>query len=103
MAWNISTHDACKGQPPHTVYAATTASTTALAAKSTRKYLLLQNNSATDIFFRLDAGTAHATDGTSLKLAASGGSFEMTVYVSVAALTVIHAGVGTKNLTIVEG
>ena len=76
----------------------TAVSTTLLPAKR-RAYLLLQNNSGSDIFIRLDGGTAVA-DATSFKVV-SGGSLELTTYLSSLAVTGIVSA-GTEDLTYLE-
>ena len=100
MARHIAIIEPARNTRTCTVYAVTTISTIALAADSGRKKITLQNNSDTAIHFRTDGGTASTSDGKSLVLAASGGSWSEDINIPMGAITAIHGGVGTKNLTI---
>jgi len=74
-----------------------------LAANTSRKYLLLQNNSAVDVYVNLSGAAAVAgAAGGALKVAASGGTFEMNSTVITGALTAISAGAAT-SLLVIEG
>lgn len=76
-------------------------STTALASNAARKYLLIQNHSARNMWFSF-TGPA-TTAKPSLKLIA-GTSFVMEgVYVSTQAVTTIREGGNDADFTIVEG
>ena len=82
----------------------TSSSTTIIAANAARSYLLIQNNSDTDIFINLTGSTASTSDSSSFKIAASGGSLELRQWVPVGAVTGIHTSSGnTKVLTVLEG
>lgn len=75
-------------------------STAVLAANSSRSYVLIQNISDTDIYFRFgdDATTS------SFLLVANGGSWESPGLVCpTAAINAIHASTGTKALAVLEG
>ena len=98
MARNLAIFLPGMGSGTQAAYTTTTSSSTAVAANSSRRYLLIQNNSDTDIYIRLDGGTAHATNGTSFKIAASGGSLELTTWVPTGIITAINAS-GSKVLT----
>ena len=101
MARHIAVFEPARSAGTHSTYAVTTASTTAIAANSTRRYLLIQNNSDTDIYIHLTAGTVTTANG--FKIAASGGSLDLTSYQLTGAITAIHGGSGTKTLTFFEG
>ena len=82
----------------------TDASTTIIAANPTRNYLLIQNNSDTDIWINLTGGTASTSNSSSFKVASAGGSLELRSWVTVSAVTGIHTSSGnTKVLTVLEG
>lgn len=79
----------------------TTTSAQLLAAKASRRYLLIQNNDATgDIFVRLDGVAATLTNGVKI---AAGGSYELTNYVPTGAITAIGSIASNANIVIVEG
>lgn len=72
-----------------------------LAAKSNRRYLLVQNNDAAgDIYLRLDGGAA--TSATGIKITA-GGSYEVTGYAPTGAITAIGSVASNANIITVEG
>ena len=86
------------------IFGVTDATTTAKAANSTRKYLLIQNDSNQAIYIKIGAA-AVLNDG--ILLAASGGSFEMSYLkgnLDTRVVNAIHAAAGqTKNLLGIEG
>lgn len=90
------------GAATHATGGVTTSSATVLASNTSRKYLIIQNVSDTDVWINIAGGTATAA-APSLKLIASTGVliFE-TGYVPTAAITAIHGGTGTKNISIVS-
>ncbi|NBW79186.1 MAG: hypothetical protein EBR27_09265 [Betaproteobacteria bacterium] len=72
-----------------------------LASNSSRKYLLIQNNSSTDVFFNLAGGTAVLNQG--IKIAA-GGSLEFTTQQPTTQINAIAASAIAANLvTVIEG
>ncbi len=88
--------------PTHTAVAVGTASITALAANPNREYALLINDSAVVMYLNL-GGTAAANTG--IRLAASGGSDEMTalhgnLYLGI--VKVIAASGSGNNLLVLE-
>lgn len=90
--------------PTHSTHNATVAVTTALAANTNRRYLLLQNNSDTNIRFTLDGTNPSATNG--ITLYANGQSLEFGAHYGnnvQGAVKVIHFGAGNKALDITEG
>jgi hypothetical protein len=103
---NISIVLPAKAIGTQSALSVTSSSTQILAANADRNYLLIQNNSDTDIFINLVGAAASvdvATVNTSFKLAASGGSLELKTWVAVGAIFGIHGGAGTKKLTCLEG
>lgn len=79
----------------------TNASGQLLAANAARKYLLLQNNGTGDIYVTLD-GTA-ATTANGVKLAANGGSLELSTVVPSSAINAIGSIANNPNVVAVEG
>lgn len=80
----------------------TTSSTTILAASASRKGGYIVNESDTDIWISL-GGTATAAV-PSTKVRANGGTLSLVIdgkNTYTGAITAIHAGTGTKNVTIV--
>jgi hypothetical protein len=61
--------------PSHTTATATNSSSDMLASNSSRKYALLQNDGAVDVYIKIGA-TAVASQG--IRLASNGGSYEMS-------------------------
>ncbi|MHB9134742.1 MAG: hypothetical protein ACYDBB_27040 [Armatimonadota bacterium] len=79
-------------------------STSVAAANADRKYLLLVNDSDTDIYVNLTGGAAALHAGVLLK--PGGGFYEMTLgsgNVSTTAVRAIHEGVGAKVVLVTEG
>jgi hypothetical protein len=75
---------------------ATAASTVIVAAKPTRRYLLIQNDSDTVIYLGIGAA---AVANAGVRLAASGGAYEMSrLFGNLCpdAIYAIHGGVGNK-------
>jgi hypothetical protein len=85
----------------HTSFTATAASQVALASNSTRKYLLIQNNSAQNIWIRL--GTAATAAAPSLLLT-NGSTFVLeNNIISTQSINVIRGGAANATFTIIEG
>lgn len=51
--------------------------TTVLAADANRQWVILQNNSAADIYVKVDSSTNSVTTSNGLKIAASGGTLSI--------------------------
>ena len=79
----------------------TNASGQLLAANAARKYLLVQNNGTGDIYVTLD-GTA-ATTANGVRLAAGGGTMELSTVVPSGAINAIGAIANNPNVVVVEG
>jgi hypothetical protein len=77
-----------------------TSSTSVLAANSSRKLLVLCNDSVNTIYVDLSGGTAATSKG--VRLNASGGSILLDHYVPTSAITAI-ASAASSVLTIQEG
>ena len=89
--------------PAHSAVAVATTSTSVLASNANRLYLLLVNDSDTDIYINL-GGAAVASQG--IRINANGGSYEMNAgsgNVYTGAIHAIHASTGTKTLLVTEG
>lgn len=87
--------------PVHAAKTVTNASAQMLAAKTTRKYLLIQNNDAAgDIYVRVDGGVA--TIGTGVKIP-PGGSWELSSVLPTGAVTAIGSIASNANVVTVEG
>ena len=87
----------------HSTAAIATASTLALAASESRVYVLFINDSSVDMYLRIGADAA-VNEG--VRINAEGGSYEMSIpmgNVSDLVINDIHAGVGAKNLLVLEG
>jgi len=79
----------------------TSASGQILAAKPTRRYLLIQNNdSSGDVFVTLDGSAATTTNG--LKIA-PGGSYELQGFANTSAINAIGSIASNANIVTVEG
>lgn len=79
----------------------TNASGQLLAAKATRRYLLVQNNDASaDVYVTLDGAAATTTKG--IKIAA-GGSLELQGYVPTGQVNAIGSIASNANVVTVEG
>lgn len=83
----------------HTAVNITTDST--LVSKGARAILILQNNSDTDIYCKLDGSAAVLNQG--IRLLANGGAFGFDVTVPQSAVYCIHGGTGNKVLLLTEG
>lgn len=84
-------------QAPATV---TSASAQLLAAKATRRYLLIQNNdSSGDVFVRLDGAAATLTNGIKIP---AGASYEISNFVPTGAIMAIGNIASNSNLIVVE-
>lgn len=89
-------------QLTHTAYNATTSTTEALAASTTRTYLLIINDSDTTVYLKFGAA---AVLNQGIRLNANGGSAEFSPRngnVDTRAVNVIHGGAGNKALLITE-
>lgn len=97
---NISHNEPKRPTVAQTNVSVAATSTAVLAANGSRSYVLLQNISDTDIYFRfVDAATT-----SSFLLVANGGSWESPGLVCpTAAINAIHGSTGTKALAVVEG
>lgn len=84
----------------HTTVAVGTTSILALQANLKRRYLLLINDSDTNIY--LSFGLA-AANGQGIRLNANGGSYELTPGIISTAEIYAISNAGTKNLLITEG
>jgi len=82
--------------PIHTLYAVTTSSTVALAARDGRRWLLVQNDSDTNIYCRLDGGTAVVGGG--IRFENGGANLLLSNVIMEAAITCIHGGAATKDI-----
>lgn len=90
--------------PTHTTASITTSSgaTSALAANLNRKYLLLQNDGANDVYIKVGADAAI---NAGIRVLANGGSYEMTRQIGNL-MTGVIKGItisGTATLLITEG
>jgi hypothetical protein len=79
----------------------TNASAQLLAANASRKYLLIQNNGTGDIYVTVD-GTA-ATTANGVRIAAGGGSYELSTVVPTGQINAIGSIANNPNITVVEG
>lgn len=87
----------------HTAVNATTTTGAALAANAARVYAFIQNDSDTVIYLKVGAA---AVLNQGIRLAASGGSYEMSSQLGnldLRAINAIHGGSGNKVLLLVEG
>lgn len=83
-----------------------TTETQVLPAKYDRKWITLQNNSANDIFVKVDSSTNAVTTTNGIKIAANGGTLTITATGAAnPSRNVIKAisGTGTNTLTYQEG
>lgn len=83
---------------PGTNVAVGTTSTPVVPANNYRYELIITNDSDTTVYLRLAADGAALNSG--IRLNANGGSWSSGNYDG--AVSAIHAGVGTKNLCVVE-
>ena len=89
--------------PTHTEVNVTTASGALLAANTNRKYVLIINNSHTEIFIAF--GVA-AVANKGVLLLTKGSSYEMSAMAGnlyLGAINAIHAGTGNQEVLITEG
>lgn len=90
-------------QMQHTTALVQTASTLAVPENKLRTYMILQNDSAQNIYFSMGVTAAL---GTGVRLIPAGGSFEMSARnqnVDIRAVFAIHGGPsGTVNLLVTE-
>ena len=85
----------------HTTIQVSTTSTSILPANSNRKYLLIVNNSDTDMY--LSFGT-DAVLNEGIPVNSSNGNYELQPwFISTQAINCIHNSVGLKNLLVTEG
>ena len=87
----------------HTAVDVATTTTPVVATSTTRTWLLLVNDSDTDIYVKF-GDPAVANEG--IRLNAEGGSLEIsheTGFIDRRAINAIHAGTGTKRLLATEG
>jgi len=85
----------------HTTIQVSTTSTIVLPANSNRKYLLIVNDSDTNMY--LSFGT-DAVVNEGIPISASGNYELQPWFISTQAINVIHGGtIGTKNLLVTEG
>lgn len=88
------------GTTTHTTVAVATTSTVALAAKSNRMFIILENISDTNIDCAIGAT---AVAGAGIRLYANGGSLLLDAKYPTGAVNCIHGGSGTKSLLVTEG
>lgn len=87
----------------HSTASIATVSTLALAASESRVYVLLINDSSSDMYLRIGAD---AVMNEGIRINAEGGSYEMAIpmgNISDLVINAIHGGVGTKTLLVLEG
>ena len=84
----------------HATIAVATTSTVAIAARSNRTFLILENISDTNIDCSIGQA-AVANEG--IRLYANGGALLLDAKYPSAAVNCIHAGSGTKSLPVTEG
>lgn len=91
------------GSAAHGTAGVGTATGTAVPANASRKYLLMVNDSDTDMYLGLD-GAAVANEG--IRVNSGGGSYAMSFKggdLFTGEVTAIHGGTGTKKLLYTEG
>jgi hypothetical protein len=88
------------GTVSHSAVAVTTSTTVALAAKSNRTFLVLENISDTNIDCKIGAA---AVAGEGIRLYANGGSLLLDAKYPTGAVNCIHGGSGNKTLLVTEG
>ncbi len=98
-AWIPPDYEAV-GTATHTAVAVATTSTQAIAEKSTRIFLILENISDTAIDCKVGAA-AVASEG--IRLTPNGGNLLLDKKVMTGVVNCIHAGSGTKTLLVTEG
>ncbi len=87
----------------HSVASIATASTVALAASKSRVYVLLENDSDTDMYLMIGAD---AVMNQGIRINANGGNYEMSIpqgNISDLVINAIQGDTGTKNLLVLEG
>lgn len=82
----------------------TTSASELVAANASRKLLIIQNVSDTDVYLKLDASATEVTTSNGLRLAAGDPPFVITCERGefVNAVRGIHGGSGSKDLRIQE-
>lgn len=85
--------------PSHSVVQVGTTSTIVLPENLNRKYVLLANNSDTDMFINFGS---LATIGEGVPINAKGNYQMPKEYIYNGAISAIHTGIGTKNLLVTE-
>ena len=79
----------------------TNASAQLAASNAIRRYMLIQNNdSAGDIYVRVDGATATATTGIKIR---PGGSYELQGFVASGSITAIGSIASNANIVMIEG
>ncbi len=81
----------------------TTVAQTAMPMNAKRKGWKIKNDTDTDVWFRFGGTAAPTAGGGNAKVAAGGYmSSEPLPNVETGAMSIIHGGTGTKNVSIVE-
>lgn len=81
----------------------TTSAQTAAAANTARRGWKIKNDSDTDVWVNFVATATAAAGSGNFKIVANGGYFASEPnMVERGAMSIIHAGTGTKNVTIYE-
>lgn len=86
--------------PTQTTKTVGTSSANLVAASGTRKYLLIQNNGATDIYLNFSGASATIADG--VKVGAAGGFYESAGSIVTNAITAISSA-SNAAVIVVEG
>lgn len=89
--------------PTHTAVNATTSTGQLIAANTSRKYLLIENDSDTVVYIKLGAA---AVLNQGIRINGSGGYYEMSSQFGnlyTGAVNVIHGGSGNKAVLLTEG
>jgi hypothetical protein len=93
----------CGGTVTHTAVNVADTTTQIVAASTTRRYLLIQNDSDTAVYIKLGAaGVLHE----GILLAANGGAYESSPgadLLFMGAINGIHGGSGSKVVLVTEG
>lgn len=90
-----------QGTVTHSSATVTSASSTALAANSSRRYIFIQNNTAQDFWIRFDGAATAAAP--SIKVVV-GAVFSLeNSFVTTQAVTVIKTGGGSNTFSIMQG
>lgn len=89
-------------QLSHSTHSAGTSSGEAVSSNSDRRYLLLINDSDTDIYIKFGA-SAVVSEG--IRIGSAGGSYEASPRngnLDIRAVNAIHGGTGSKTLLVAE-